>query len=177
MRYVIISVVKGSAGEFNNKLRKELFSKFKVKSSKLPAHFTIKSPFEYNGCISDLEECINNFCKYENPEGYTIEGYNHFDNRVIYMDVNMSDKGKALHDKLVDKLDKIPYINFTEIDGKNKIFHVTLSSKKIQSIYDILWDYINKYKCNFNCKFDNISIYKWENNTWVLHKEYTIGLL
>ena len=46
MRYVVVSVVKGEAGNFNNNLRKEVYEKFNAKSSKLPAHFTIKSPFE-----------------------------------------------------------------------------------------------------------------------------------
>lgn len=42
MRYVIVSVVKGKAGQFNDKIRRDVFKKFKLKSSKLPAHFTIK---------------------------------------------------------------------------------------------------------------------------------------
>lgn len=46
MRYVIVSVTKGNAGIFNNNIRKEIFDKFGAKSSKLPAHFTIKAPFE-----------------------------------------------------------------------------------------------------------------------------------
>ncbi|ETJ38248.1 hypothetical protein Q604_UNBC07620G0001, partial [human gut metagenome] len=52
MRYVIVSVVKGPAGNFNNNLRKEVFEKLGAKSSKLPAHFTIKAPFEADD-ISD----------------------------------------------------------------------------------------------------------------------------
>lgn len=31
MRYVIVSVTKGIAGEFNNNLRKDIFKKFIVK--------------------------------------------------------------------------------------------------------------------------------------------------
>ena len=58
MRYVIVSVVKGKAGNFNNNLRKEVFQKFNAKSSKLPAHFTIKAPFEYD----DIEE-LEDYCK------------------------------------------------------------------------------------------------------------------
>ena len=57
MRYVIVSVVKGKAGNFNNNLRKEVFQKFNAKSSKLPAHFTIKAPFEYDD-IEELEEVL-----------------------------------------------------------------------------------------------------------------------
>lgn len=44
MRHVIVCVVKGEAGNFNDEMRKDIFEKFKAKSSKLPAHFTIKAP-------------------------------------------------------------------------------------------------------------------------------------
>ena len=172
MRYVIVSVVKGEAGDFNNNLRNDIYYKFKAKSSKLPAHFTIKAPFEYDGDISDLEEIIEEVCRNETVTHYEIKGFNHFDNRVIYMDVKMSNEGKKIHDKLIDKMSKLPYISFDKSDGKDKIFHVTLSSKRIQKIYSELWNYINKFTCKFNCTFDNITIYRWENNTWVMHKEF-----
>ena len=57
MRYVVVSVVKGKAGNFNNNLRKEIYEKFNAKSSKLPAHFTIKSPFEADN-IRELENVV-----------------------------------------------------------------------------------------------------------------------
>ena len=57
MRYVIVSVVKGDAGNFNNNMRKDVYEKFKAKSSKLPAHFTIKAPFDYDD-ISELERTL-----------------------------------------------------------------------------------------------------------------------
>ena len=171
MRYVIVSVVKGKAGNFNNNLRKEVFQKFNAKSSKLPAHFTIKAPFEYDD-IEELEEVLQNFCKTHKRAPYKIKKYNHFDNRAIYMEVIMSKEGKKLHDDLFDELNKISYINFGEKDGKDKIFHVTISSKKIQTIFDELWDYVNSIPCDFDCEFDNVSIFKWKNNTWILHKEY-----
>ena len=174
MRYVIVSVVKGTAGDFNNNLRKDIFKKFKAKSSKLPAHFTIKAPFEYDGDISDLESAIEKVCANVKAASYEIDGYNHFDNRVIYMDVKMSNEGKELHDNIIDEISKLPYIKFTNNDGKDKVFHVTLSSKKIQGIYDQLWDYVNQFSCHFDCIFDNISIYKWQNSTWELYKEFII---
>lgn len=171
MRYVIVSVVNGEAGNFNNKLRKEAYEIFKAKSSKLPAHFTIKSPFEEED-IKSLEEVLETFVKNNKKANYILNGYDHFDDRVIFMKVNMSDEAKKLHDKLIDELSKINYINFTEKDGKNKIFHVTVSSKKIQKIYKDLWNYVNQFPFKFHCEFDNICIYMWEDNTWKLHKEY-----
>lgn len=171
MRYVIVSVVNGNAGNFNNNLRKEVFDKFRARSSKLPAHLTIKAPFE-SGDISELQNTLSEFTKKHSKAPYKISGYDHFDDRVIFMKVLMSKEGKFLHDSLIDVLDKIAYINFESHDGKDKIFHVTVTSKKIQTIYNELWDYVNKIHCEFECSFDNISIFKWENNTWVLHKEY-----
>ncbi len=173
MRYVIVSVVKGPAGNFNNNLRKEVFEKFGAKSSKLPAHFTIKAPFEADD-ISDLDYLLKDFSNTHNAVSYKIKNYDHFDNRVVYMDVKMSKEGKILHDELIDELEKLPYINFQSHDHKNKVFHVTISSKKIQKIYYELWDYVNQIPCDFNCKFDNISVFKWDNNTWVLHSEYLL---
>lgn len=175
MRYVIVSVVHGEGGDFNNDLRREIFDKLKAKSSKLPAYFTIKAPFEVEDEIKEIEYILENFTKKYSKTPYKIEGYNHFDDRVIYMDVKMSKEGKEVHDRLIDELSKVSYINFDKKDGKNKIIHVTISSKKIRDIYNELWDYVNEYPCNFNCSFDNVTIYNWQDNTWKLHKEYAFN--
>ncbi len=126
MRYVVVSVVKGEAGNFNNN--------FNAKSSKLPAHFTIKSPFETDNIIQ-LENTLDKFSKENYSAPYKIKGYDHFDDRVIFMKVIMSKEGKILHDNLIDSMSSIDYINFDKLDGKNKIFHITISSKKIKNIF------------------------------------------
>lgn len=173
MRYVIVSIVKGSGGAFNNNMRKDIYEKFKVKSSKLPAHFTIKAPFEYDKDISELEHDIENFCRRNKKTSYIMDKYNHFDQRVIYMNVNMSEEGQGVHDELIAVFDKFSYINFKENEGKNKIFHVTLSSRKLSSIYNDVWKYVNNYPFNFKCYFDNVCIYRWEDYTWKLHREFS----
>lgn len=172
MRYVIVCVVKGKAGEFNNNLRKELFKNFDAKSSKLPAHFTIKAPFEYNGEITELNKVLEEFSKAEKAVPFKINGYDHFDDRVVYMKVNMSAEGKVLHDKLIDKMSEISYIEFDKKDGKDKTFHVTLASKKLKQVYHNVWEYIHRYPCEFQCSFDNVTIYNWEEGTWNLYKEF-----
>ncbi|MEG2786260.1 MAG: 2'-5' RNA ligase family protein [Romboutsia sp.] len=174
MRYIIVSVVKNNAGNFNNNLRKDIFEKFGAKSSKLPAHFTIKSPFE-SGNIKELEDVLYEFSKINTSKYYKIKDYDNFDDRVIFMKILMSNEGQTLHDKLIDALSTVSYINFNNDDGKNKIFHVTISSKKIQKIFTNLLEYISHIPCEFDCSFDNICIYKWQDNTWKLHKEYLLN--
>lgn len=174
LRYVIVCVVKGEAGNFNNEMRRDILKKFNAKSSKLPAHFTIKAPFEYEGSTKELEKELYKFSKERKKAPFVMNKYNHFDDRVIYMDVNMSKEGKELHDDLIDVLSKFDYIKFNKKDGKNKIFHVTITSKKVPPIYDELWNYVNLYNFNFHCYFDNISIFKWEDKTWKLYREYRL---
>lgn len=175
MRYVIVCVVKGEAGEFNNNLRKELFQKLKAKSSKLPAHFTIKAPFEYEGEINELVDVLEVFSKTAKAEGFTIDGYEHFNDRVIYMKVNMSKEAKNVHNNLIDNMSKIPYVDFDKKDGKDKIFHITLASKKLRPIFTKVWEYVHQYPCKFQGLFNNITIYRWEDETWKLYREYVFN--
>lgn len=174
MRYVIVCIIRGEAGDFNNIMRQELLEKFKAKSSKLPAHFTIKAPFEYDGSLENLEKKLKSFCEVESKKSFKMNKYDHFDDRVIYMDISMSREGKRMHSRLIDILDKFSYINFTQNDGKDKIFHATLTSKKLPPKFDAVWEYVNQYPFEFLCYFDNISIYKWENNKWNIHKTFEL---
>ncbi len=174
MRYVVVCVVKGEAGEFNNGMRKDIFEKFKARSSKLPAHFTIKGPFECKGEIRELEEVLEAFCEREKAQPFRLEGYDHFDKRVIYMHVEMSEEGKGMHDRLIDVMEKVPYIHFDQKDGKDKVFHVTVTSKKLEPIYETIWEYVMVHPCSYDCMFDNICIYNWEDETWKLYKEYEL---
>lgn len=174
MRYVIVSIVKGEAGAFNNNLRQEVREKLGAKSSSLPAHITLKAPFEYADEITEVEDRLQTFCKSEAAQPFNVEGYDHFDDRVIYMKVNMSSEGQAMHDRFIDEMSKVPYICFDKKDGKDKVFHITVSSKKIQSIYKQLWKYVHQYPCEFECQFDNISIYKWESESWKLFREFEL---
>lgn len=174
MRYVIVCVVKGEAEKFNNKLRTKVWEKFQLKSSKLPAHFTIKAPFEYEGALTVLDAKLEWFCRNEYAASFMLDGYDHFDDRVIYMKVKMSEAGKILHDKLIDELGQLPYIGFNKQDGKDKIFHVTVASKKLRNKYEEAWKYVHQYPCKFQCEFDNICIYEWQQDTWKLYKCYAL---
>ncbi|BBF42161.1 hypothetical protein lbkm_0843 [Lachnospiraceae bacterium KM106-2] len=176
MRYVLVAVVRGLAGEKNNALRKRVREKFGAKSSTLPAHFTIKAPFECEeDNMEELKKGLREFVVREKAEPYQIKGYSHFDRRVIFMDVFMSKEAKAVHDRLIDFLETFPKMQCGKKDGKDKKFHVTVASKRIQAIYDELWSYVQQYPCEFNCSFDNISLYRWGTTKWVLEETFELS--
>jgi 2'-5' RNA ligase len=173
MRYVLVFVLNDKAGTFNNEMRRDVFEKFGAKSSKLPAHITIKAPFETEH-IEEMERVLEVFAKQEKAAPIHIKGYNYFDNRVIYMDVFASKEAKDMHDRLIEQLQTLPWLQFQDHDGKDKIFHLTITSKKIQKIFSELWEYVQQFPCDFQSSFSNVSLYKWEQHTWVLHKEYKL---
>ncbi|GGE79227.1 2'-5' RNA ligase family protein [Priestia taiwanensis] len=173
MRYVLAFVLDDAAGTFNNEMRRDVFEKFGAKSSKLPAHITIKSPFEAER-IEEMEHVLERFAKKEKAAPIHIKGYNHFDDRVIYMDVFASKEAKEMHDRLIENLQTLPWLQFQAHDGKDKIFHLTITSKKIQKIFSELWEYVHQSPCDFESSFSTISLYRWEQHTWILHKEYIL---
>ena len=156
MRYVVVTVADGEAGVFNKKLSAEAFEKFKVKSSKLPAHITLKAPFETEEPIEVLEEAIEKYIKDKKAIPYENKGMRDF------------------HKGFVKAIKEVNYISFGSHEGENAIFHVTVSSKKVSFVFDEMWQWINQFNCNYNVLLNNISIYKWQDNTWKIHKRFEL---
>ena len=127
MRYVVVTVADGEAGVFNKKLSAEAFEKFKVKSSKLPAHITLKAPFETEEPIEVLEEAIEKYIKDKKAIPYEIKGFEHFDNRVIYMNVIENKEMRDFHKGFVKAIKEVIYV-FEAMKVK-AIFHVIVHLK------------------------------------------------
>lgn len=174
-RYVLVCNVKGEAAKLNEKLASDIKYKFKAGRSKLPPHFTIKAPFETEEeNVIELKNLLNTFSKKFNAEDMYIRGFSRFRKDVIYMPVELSDEGKIVNDKLIEELSRLKWLKWKPNEGKDKVFHCTIVSKRVKDNFDDIWDYVNKYKCDFKSSFDNILLYVWENNTWVVDHEYTL---
>lgn len=170
-RYVLVCNIEGEALKFHEKLTNEVCHKFNKRRQKLPAHFTLKAPFETNK-IDAIIELLNNFSEDKVKNPIKIQGFGKFRRDVVYMDVEVSDEAKKVHDELIDELAKVSWIEFKKNEGKDRVFHCTIVSRGIQDKFNEIWEYVNKHDCNFNTYFDNISLYIWKNNTWVLYKKF-----
>ena len=172
MIWVIVSSARGKASDLNKKIKVDLMEKFNARGSKLPPHFTIKAPFETDD-IHDVEKTIEGFSERNFKTKYVINGFNHFNKRVVYMNVEMSEEAKKVHDELIDELEKVN-VTFDKKDGKDKIFHITLASKNVQTNFELIWHYILDFNCYFELYFDNIEIYKLQNNKWMLYRCFSL---
>lgn len=170
-RYVIVCLMNSEVQDFHNKLTSEVCSLFKVKRQKLPAHFTIKAPFEKEN-ISELESMTEDFCSKNKAFSITLRDYSHFRDSVVFMDVSLSKEAEKIHDYYIDSLQKISWLDWKRNEGKGKKFHCTIVSKIKDDKFKDIWDYCNKHPYTFNASFDNISIMKWEKHGWILYKSF-----
>jgi 2'-5' RNA ligase len=171
MRYVIVCLIKGEALEFHEKLVKDICDKFNVKRQRLPAHFTIKAPFEKDD-ISDLEKLTEEFCSKRKATEIKLDGFGRFRENVVFMDVKVPREAEAVHDEYIDVLKTLPWLEWKRNEGKGRVFHCTLVSKLPPGKFTDIWSYTNNFSCYFETVFDNISILRWEKDRWITHKEY-----
>jgi len=170
-RYVIVCLLKGDALEFHEKLVAEVCSKFNVKPQRLPAHFTIKAPFELED-ISEIDTIAHNFTKSRKKEKITIDGIGFFRKNVVYMKVNPSTEAQKVHDDFIKELKKAQSLEWKPNEGRDKVYHCTIVSKLREDKFDPIWEYVSSFNPKFELEFDNISILRWENYRWVTHKEF-----
>jgi 2'-5' RNA ligase len=173
MRYVIVCLLKEDALKFHESLVKDVCSKFNVKPQRLPAHFTIKAPFETEN-IDELDQLTNLFCKEMTKAPFTVEGYGHFRSNVVYMKLKLSNEAILIYKNYIDLLRQVPWLEWKSNESKEKVFHCTIVTKINEYKFNDIWNYVNKFPCSFSLLFNNISILKWNKDRWITYKEYTL---
>ena len=173
-RFVIVCLLKGETLKFHEKLVEEVCDKYKVKKQKLPAHFTIKAPFETDK-IEEIETTIENFIKDKSREDILIDGFGHFRTDVVFMKIIPSNGAIKLHDTFIDELKKVSWLDWKRHEGKEKIFHCTIVTRLRENSFTSIWEYVNNYNPQFNTYFDNISILKWQDFRWMTYREYSLN--
>ncbi len=176
MEYLIVTLIKGEAAKYQQKLIYSIAKKFNVSCAiqrKPPAHITLKYSFEVKN-IKSIEEHIQEFCKLQKKCNYKLEKLNHFDKDVIFIDVFPSDDMKMLYIKFLKFLKNNTNLQFKEFDGKTH-FHSSIAHTDIKDKFDDIWSFVSKEKPKFDVLFDNISILKLVNGIWRIHKEFPLN--
>lgn len=173
LRYVIVCLIKGEALKFHEKLVENVCFKFKVNRQRLPAHFTLKAPFETEN-IEDMENLIENFCKERQKAPISLDGIGNFRNEVIYMALSHTDEALKIHDDLIDELHTLKWLSWRKNDGKGRTFHCTIVTHLNKDKFNDIWEYVLKFHPHFSIYFDNISILQWKKDKWITYREFNL---
>ena len=170
-------LVRGEFSNYYNSLLKEISSKFNLegllKKSRIP-HITFKSPFETDH-YKLLENIIDNFCKIKAPPDFKIDNFGSFDKEVIYFKVFASDETRHIIGNLLKCLQVIPNISFNEYDNENKKLHITLAkNRETSKSFNDVWKYVSSLNSYFILPFDNITVFKKEQDKTKIHKVFEL---
>ena len=168
--------MSGEAKKYRNNLVKEVGPKFGeryVFESKLPAHITLKTPFETKK-IREVEEILEEFVKNHQASKIKIVGFGHFKRFVAFLKFEFSKSALRTQSELIKELSKIKNIKIREHD---KIWHPhsTISYGNSKKSFNGIWNYLKKLdKPSFEMKFDNITIMKKSRKRWKVYRKFKL---
>lgn len=165
--------LNGEALKFHDRLTTEVCSKFNLRRTKLPGHITLKAPFESEN-VDELIDVLEAFVSITKKAAVYIHGYGSFRNDVVFMKTIFSDEANRVYNEFYKLLKTLIWLQWKKNENRQKIFHTTIVSKKIKNKFNEIWDYVNEIQCDFDIYFDNISIYTWKENTWILYKKFLL---
>lgn len=177
MKYIIVSLLSGAVENYHQKLVEEISERFDVVTlakQKAPTHFTLKDIFDADD-IEELDRVLEEFARNHKPARIALEGYNRFDDNVIFMDIKFSDEARQLFANFINTLKEISWMQWGPYDDENRVFHCSLAYFDIKDKYkDICKFLLHNYSYSFETFFDNISIYRQEGENWELYKSYNM---
>lgn len=176
MKYSIFYLISGEAKKYRNELVKKVGPKFReryVLESRLPAHITLKIPFETNK-IKEIEKRLEGIVNNHKASKIRIIGFGRFERFVAFLKFEFSKPALKTQRELIRELSEIKGIKIYEPDKKWHP-HATISYGNTKKSFNGIWNYLKKLsKPHFDLEFDNITIMKKPEKYWKIHKEFKL---
>ncbi|MEM6754384.1 MAG: 2'-5' RNA ligase family protein [Cyanobacteria bacterium P01_C01_bin.38] len=141
---------------------------------KSPPHITLQPPFEWDsGKLTDLEECLQKFVRGRNSIPITLDGYNAFAPRVIYIDVVKTSELMNLQADLMVYLES--NLGIVDKVGKLRGFtpHMTVAFKDLRkSEFKAAWVEFENRELHFEFNAEKLTLLKHENKKWNITQEF-----
>lgn len=142
--YLIEFRFSGYAKEAIKELKYSISKNFRVTRKKIVPHITLVGPL-YTKDEKRLVKEIKDVCKNYELIKFKLDGFDNFENRVIYVRIKPSEELKKLRLELVEKLQE--FCNLSEFDFDQQFtFHATLVLKDIQRKFDRIWEFLKTWK-------------------------------
>lgn len=144
-------------------------------ASKSPAHVTLINPFFMSeGKKKDLEEKVEAFTSTVNEVAINMKGFGHFDNRVIFVDVEPNEPMSTLQEQLESYLKNN---GFPFIREAKKPFHphVTIATRDIKpEDFDAAWADFDGKEFSASFATNTIHLMKLVDERWIHEKQFVL---
>ena len=142
--YLIEFRFSGYAKKAIKELKQSITRNFHVTRKKIVPHITLVGPLSTYDKEQLVEEVADVCKKYELVK-FKLDGFDNFENRVIYLRIKPSVELKKLRSELAQRLGK--FCELSEFDRESHFtFHATLVMKDIQRKFDRIWEYLQSWE-------------------------------
>ena len=142
--YLIEFRFSGYAKEAIRELKNNISKNFHVTRKKIVPHITLVGPLQTKDEKRLVKE-VRNVCKRYDLVKFKLDGFDNFEDRVIYVRIKPSEELKQLRSELVEKLKKFCFLSGND-EESHFTFHATLVMKDIESKFEKIWDYLQTWK-------------------------------
>ena len=172
---MIAYLLSGNVKEYQLHLMKRISKEFGLDnpSDRIAPHLTLKSPFEAED-ISKLEIILEDFCNENSKQDILMKGTGNFDNRVFYLNAELSDGAKKLFLDFLKGISKLEYVPLNNYDQRTDNFHSTIVYPKPNTNITKLRSFLAALNPMFKTKIDNIYILKKIRGIWRVHKRFEL---
>ncbi|MBX4200344.1 2'-5' RNA ligase family protein [Candidatus Parcubacteria bacterium] len=177
MKYFTGFLVKGEAAEFQQKISREVREQFmsEMRSPKIPPHITIFRPFTTED-PKPIKEFLKSWTE-SNPKlsKLTFSDFEHFDDRTIFLHVDMDKKTCDAVIALQREIEKITGVHLNSHSVWNP--HVTVATRIMPHEFESIWNRVKEEeKKEFTVPFDNITLFKLKEETreWIVDEIFPI---
>lgn len=171
-RHIIVHLIRGNAKEAHEAITRDLverFDAFPIHNRIVP-HLTLKRWFEMDETeIEQVYTALEEFITLRTQSEYTLHGFNHFGEGVIYVDVTPSPAMSETTRDLMTVLHKLDTMTFDEYDSVEDDFHATVAMRALKPFdFTETWEFLQTIPTpHFKLMFDNIAVLKREADKWV----------
>lgn len=142
--YLIEFRFSGYAKKAIKELKGGISRTFHVTRRKIIPHITLVGPL-YTRDEKRLVNTVRDICKKYELVKFKLDGFDNFENSVIYVRIKPSEELKNLRSELAEKL--VEFCELSEFDKESDFtFHATLVMKDIQRKFDRIWEYLQSWE-------------------------------
>jgi|SRR3989344_5746555 len=149
--YFIEFRFQGYAKKYSKRVIWNVSKKFKVKGvtgKRVVPHISLYGPFTTTREKLMVSTFVDALSKYQLVP-FRVKGFNYFNNttnKVIYLDIEPSERLVSLRRDLAKKLLRVTSTKSTFDDKRTFYFHSTIAFKDIDRKFKQVWDYISQQR-------------------------------
>lgn len=142
--YLIEFRFSGYAKEAIRELKDSISKNFHVTRRKIVPHITLVGPLHtYN--VKLLIDTVRDVCNKFELVKFKLDGFDNFENHVIYVRIKPSEELKNIRSELAERLAE--FCELSEFDNEPDFtFHATLVMKDIQRKFTRIWEYLQSWE-------------------------------